>query len=60
MTEVIAIYSSVIGLKQEAHGWFMLLEGSWEWLFVGAEKPDFAPGDRVKITIAKREEAVAT
>ncbi len=32
-------------------GWFIHLEGSWESLFVGYEKPDFNVGDYVIITI---------
>jgi hypothetical protein len=38
---------------KEDLGWFMLLEGSSERLHVGMEKPEFAVGDRVKVTIAK-------
>lgn len=34
-------------------GWFILLEGSHEALYLGREKPDFAAGDRVSITIRK-------
>lgn len=34
-----------------ALGWFALFEGSWEWLYVGAEPPPFKKGDRIKITI---------
>lgn len=37
--------------EEEALGWAILLEGSLEWLFVGEEKPDFAVGDKVRITI---------
>lgn len=34
-------------------GWFILLEGSYEKLGVGAEKPVMAKGDRVTITLEK-------
>jgi hypothetical protein len=32
-------------------GWFIHLEGSWESLFIGYEKPDLNVGDNVIITI---------
>lgn len=34
-------------------GYFMLLEGSYEALHIGFEKPAFHVGDRVKITMEK-------
>lgn len=38
-------------------GWFLWLEGSWESLYVGADKPEWLKeGDRVKITIQKESE----
>jgi len=34
-------------------GWFMLLEGSWEYLYIGDEEPrGFKVGDEVEVTIA--------
>jgi hypothetical protein len=33
-------------------GWYILLEGSREGLFVGLEKPEFMVGQRVTVTIA--------
>jgi hypothetical protein len=36
-------------------GWFMLLEGSWESLHVGGEKPDgFSVGDEVEVIIRRK------
>jgi hypothetical protein len=32
-------------------GWYLLLDGSWEYLHVGDEKPDFTVGQRVVVTI---------
>jgi len=38
--------------EEEDRGWFMLLDGSWESLYVGSEKPDgFAIGDEVEVII---------
>lgn len=35
-------------------GYFLWLEGSWESLYIGGEKPEWLKdGDRVKITIQK-------
>jgi hypothetical protein len=34
-------------------GWFVLYEGSYEALYVGAEKPSLAPGDTICITFRK-------
>lgn len=57
MSEVLIFYSHVTKLTEEKKapiaGWYMLLEGSWEKLYVGMDKPDFAVGDRVKLTIEK-------
>jgi hypothetical protein len=36
-----------------ALGWFILLEGSHEALYVGRERPDLCSGDRVSITFVK-------
>ena len=36
-------------------GWFILLSGSWESIFVGMEKPDdLKVGDVIDVTLAKR------
>lgn len=36
-------------------GWFLLLEGSQEQLFIGHEKPtDLSAGDEMEVTIRKR------
>ena len=32
-------------------GWFVFLEGSWEGLHVGQERPDLLEGQRVKVKI---------
>ena len=39
--------------QTKSHGWFLYLEGSYEAIHMGAEKPEFNPGDRVKITFEK-------
>jgi len=36
-------------------GFYMLLEGSHEALFVGLEEPEFRVGDRIKVTMEKAE-----
>lgn len=42
-----------IKTKYEDKGWFILLEGSWEALYVGEEEPKgFRVGDEVEVTIA--------
>ena len=35
-------------------GWAVLLEGSWEWLFVGSGEPDLKVGDEVEVIIQRR------
>lgn len=37
-----------------SRGWFVHLEGSWEALYLGQDKPDLAAGDEVVIQIRKR------
>lgn len=34
-------------------GWYLYLEGSYEAIHMGAERPEFEPGDRVKISFEK-------
>lgn len=34
-------------------GWYVTFSGSHEALFFGYDKPDFNPGDKVKITFAR-------
>lgn len=34
-------------------GWFVLLTGSWEKLYVGQEEPGLKRGDLIKVTIEK-------
>lgn len=41
--------------KDVSRGWFVLYTNSWEWLYIGTEKPSFKVGDRVKITQEKVE-----
>lgn len=43
-----------IKTEEENLGWFMLLEDSWESLYLGDKKPDFEVGDQVEVTIAYR------
>ena len=40
--------------KYEDLGWFILLEGSHEWLYVGGEKPELQPHDEVEIRITRK------
>lgn len=35
-------------------GWFVLFQGSHEWLYVGTENPGLVKGDEVEITIRKK------
>ena len=39
--------------RKRSMGWFILLEGSWEYLHIGYSKPELSPGDRINITIWK-------
>jgi hypothetical protein len=34
-------------------GWFILLEGSWEYLYVGRTEPPFKPHDTVTVVITR-------
>lgn len=34
-----------------SRGWFVLLEGSWEKLFWGMERPDVKVGDIMQVTM---------
>jgi hypothetical protein len=45
-----------IKMEEQNLGWFILLEGSWEYLYVGNEEPAFSIGDDVAVTIVKRSE----
>lgn len=40
---------------RESLGWFILLEGSSEFLHVGHDKPDLSVNDVVEITIRRRK-----
>jgi hypothetical protein len=41
--------------KEKDLGWFMLLEGSWEALYVGETQPDgLAVGDEVEVIIQRK------
>lgn len=48
-----AIYTTVSKLREDERGWWILVEGSWEFFYLGREKPILAPGDRIKITLEK-------
>lgn len=39
--------------ENRSMGWFVYLEGSYEALHVGKEKPELQKGDRIKITLEK-------
>ena len=44
-----------IKTEYEDRGWYMLLEGSWESLFIGFEEPEgIAVGDEVEVLIQKK------
>lgn len=34
-------------------GWYMAMEDSYEALYLGEEKPNWNPGDKVKITLER-------
>lgn len=40
--------------QEEVLGWFVLLEGSHEHLFLGMERPSLEPGQRVNVIIEPR------
>jgi hypothetical protein len=41
--------------KTEDMGWFMLLEGSWESLYVGGSQPEgLSIGDEVEVIIRRK------
>lgn len=50
-------YISGIGadalFENRSKGWFIYLEGSYEAIHVGKDKPELVKGDRVKITIER-------
>lgn len=37
----------------EDQGWFVALRGSWEALGLGFDKPDLAPGDKMRVSLEK-------
>lgn len=37
-------------------GWFIVLTGSWEALYVGQEPPDLKVGDRVEVIIRAKDQ----
>jgi len=41
--------------EEYSMGWYLFLEGSWEGLSVGDTKPLLEKGDKVMITIERRE-----
>lgn len=44
-----------VKIEDEDLGWAILLEGSWEWLFIGEDDANLKVGDEVEVTIAKVE-----
>jgi hypothetical protein len=42
--------------EEENLGWFLLLEGSWEYLYVGIVEPEFKVGDEVSVIIKRKSE----
>jgi hypothetical protein len=43
--------------EQVSLGWFILIDGVCTWLFLSHEEPEFKPGDEVRITIEKVNDA---
>jgi hypothetical protein len=43
--------TTVRKIEQRKLGWFILLEGSWESLYIGDERPQLEVGQRVVVTI---------
>lgn len=41
---------------KENRGWFVLFDGSWEKIYFGEVKPEFEPGDIIKLTFEKMPE----
>ena len=39
--------------EYENLGWFIHIAGSYEWLFISHDKPDFEVGDAVRVSIEK-------
>lgn len=39
--------------EKRSKGWFVFLEGSYEKLHLGTEKPDWKKGDKIRITMEK-------
>jgi len=42
--------------NERSLGWYAHLEGSYESLHLGSERPEIHAGDRVKITVEKVED----
>ena len=38
--------------NEVSQGWWLVMEGNWS-LFLGAERPAFAPGDTVEIKVER-------
>lgn len=43
--------------RRESIGWYVHLQGSYEALHLGFEKPAFAHGDKIKITFERIDDA---
>jgi len=39
--------------EKESLGWFVHFEGSYEAIYLGDSRPNFNPGDKVKVTFEK-------
>jgi hypothetical protein len=46
----------IVCTEEENLGWFLLLEGSWEYLYVGIGEPEFKVGDEVSVIIKRKSE----
>jgi hypothetical protein len=41
--------------EEENLGYYLLLDGSWESLYIGEEEPELKVGDNVEVIIQKRK-----
>lgn len=39
--------------EEASKGWYVHLDGSFEGLYLGVEKPELNPGDKIRITLEK-------
>ncbi len=49
----ITIRTSVSAIQHKNNLWWVLFDGSWEWLNLGPEQPAFLPGDKFDIILRR-------